>query len=277
MDDQGLVELAGQADVGGEGGPLGVPGRVVVVVVQPRLPHPDHPLVGQQPAQLLEGGPGEAVGVVGVDPGGRRHLGQPGGVGGGLPAGGQVDPDVDQVPDALGGRLGHHLLGRGLQQVQVAVGVDQHGASMPHAGRAPLVSAACRRRRRQVYGLRRFWPRRVRGGPCRGSRLRRQRRHGGRGRHDAATSRSPYRQAQAVPSAGAGSCPWALRGTRARFAGGPGGRRPRRRRGAATLPDRLPGVGRLQRADPTPPPSASPPTAGSSSPRSAGSSRSSTP
>ena len=141
MDDQGLVELAGQADVGGEGGPLGVPGRVVVVVVQPRLPHPDHPLVGQQPAQLLQGGPGEAVGVVGVDPGGGRHLGQPGGVGGGLPAGGQVDPDVDQVPDPLGGRLGHHLLGRGLQQVQVAVGVDQHAAEHATAP-APAVAAA---------------------------------------------------------------------------------------------------------------------------------------
>jgi hypothetical protein len=35
------------------------------------------------------------------------------------------------VPDPLGERAGHHLLGRGLQEVQVTVGVDQHAASMP--------------------------------------------------------------------------------------------------------------------------------------------------
>jgi hypothetical protein len=66
-----------------------------------------------------------------VDPGGGRHLRQPGRVGRRLPAGIQVDAHVDQVPDALGAGLGDHLLGRRLQQVQVAVGVDQHGASMP--------------------------------------------------------------------------------------------------------------------------------------------------
>jgi hypothetical protein len=48
-------------------------------------------------------------------------------VGGGLPAGVQVDAHVDQVPDPFGARLGDHLLRRRLQQVQVAVGVDQHG------------------------------------------------------------------------------------------------------------------------------------------------------
>jgi hypothetical protein len=47
---QRLVELAGEQDMGREGGPLELAGRVVAVVVQPRLPHPDHPLGGQQPA-----------------------------------------------------------------------------------------------------------------------------------------------------------------------------------------------------------------------------------
>jgi hypothetical protein len=125
---QGLVELAGQAHVGREGGPLEVAGRVVVVVVQAGLPHPDHHLGGQQPAQLVERRPGEGVGVVGVDPGGGRHLGQPGRVGGRLAAGGEVDPDVDQVPDPLGEGPGDHLVRRRLQQVQVAVGVDEHAA-----------------------------------------------------------------------------------------------------------------------------------------------------
>jgi hypothetical protein len=72
-----------------------------------------------------------------VDPGGGRNLGQPGRVGRRLPARVQVDPDVDQVPDPLGERPGHHLLGRLLQEVQVAVGVDQHAAEHATAHAPP--------------------------------------------------------------------------------------------------------------------------------------------
>jgi hypothetical protein len=138
VDDEGLVEAPGQLGVGGEGAPLDLGRSVVAVVVQARLPGRDDLRPGQQHLERRQRRRRRLGGRVRVDPGRGRDGRDPGRVGRRHLAGGQVDADVDHVADAGRARLGDQLLGAGAEQVQVAVGVDQHVGGGAQTVTAPV-------------------------------------------------------------------------------------------------------------------------------------------
>src|SRR5690606_41718550 len=70
-------ELAGERDVAREDLPLDVPGRVVVVVVEPHLSDRDRTAALEQPPQLRRELGVVARGVVRVDSNGRRDVRPP--------------------------------------------------------------------------------------------------------------------------------------------------------------------------------------------------------